>query len=204
MKPYLSVVSKKMGVINTSTLLMAALTVAASSAFAPGGTLPTTVSLRPWRISTSTTPSHWRRQVCANERILRKATSGAEEEEGKKGIDPRTIIFGGGVPAIIFAFQAQLIADNSQDGLDIMLAFGLPVAFAALLGVVIGIGWVRAESRGVAFFSAERAAKGGDQSIGANGEGSTGYGPPIGLIVASVGVLTFIANLDDRFNAFAR
>ena len=61
-----------------------------------------------------------------------------------------------------------------------------------------------AENRGVAFFSTERAAKGGNQLVGPDREGSTGYGPPIGLIVASTAVLSVIADLDDRFNAFRR
>ena len=65
------------------------------------------------------------------------------DENGDGGVDPRTIIFGGGVPAIIFAFQAQLVKDNSQDGLDLMLTFGIPVAFAAVMGVVIGLAWIR-------------------------------------------------------------
>lgn len=75
-------------------------------------------------------------------RTLDAKVFGDEDVDGS-GIDPRTIIFGGGVPAIILAFQTQLVQANSQDGLDFMLAFGVPVAFAAVLGVVIGLAWIR-------------------------------------------------------------
>ena len=40
--------------------------------------------------------------------------------------------------------------------------------------------------------------------VGVDGEGRTGIIPPLATISACILVMTVVANIDDRFNAFSR
>ena len=77
----------------------------------------------------------------------------------------------------------------------------LSIYSSALVGVQISLCWVAAERRGVAFF--KRDENGAPKDL-VDGEGSTGLLPPVAMITTCLTVMTVIANIDDRFNGFAR
>ena len=108
-------------------------------------------------------------------------------------------IFFSAVPLICGSFAWELLS-KQPGGFDAQLLVELMLQYTSVFGVFIGLAWVRAEHRGVAFFTRDR---GYAQRITDDGPHQpTGLIAPFTVIAISLSVIAAIAAFDERFNAF--